>query len=172
MTRIVEMLPETGYVAPDANQLRSLLKIVCSVHPALRTNDVETQFGRAFWMVGHMFRLPTPSKRHSPSWLLETANQQLLERVGWQPAFFAACLAHGDVCWQKADATLGALYELGLNPWSGLHCANSWRSLLQGRQSACADAAVRKPAAAKRALAGPDISGGPRNRRDAARRRQ
>jgi hypothetical protein len=48
-------------------------------------------------------------------------------------AFLAAALAHGDIPWQSADPTLGALLEIGLDPHTGLKCTNAWRAILAGQ---------------------------------------
>ena len=141
MTRIVTQLPNTGFERPTPAEARALFEIVCAVHPSLRSKEAEQQFAIGLFAVGHMYRLPAPSKQHDPSWLLQQANENIIESVYWQPieapAFFLACRAHCDVPWQEHNGSLGALYELGLQPWTGkrLETPNAWRGLLDGTRN-------------------------------------
>ena len=70
---------------------------------------------------------------------LDAANALLNERLGVEAvsgdAFLSACLAAGDVCWQRADPERGAILELGLDPHHGRPCSNIWAAILKGEAS-------------------------------------
>ena len=94
MTQVRIEPPSTGYEQPDdASELMRLYDIACRAHPELRSETAQQQFGRAFFCVGHMWRLDAPSKKHDPSWPLQRANEDILEPLGYtrieSPRFFS-----------------------------------------------------------------------------------
>ena len=137
MVTITTRLPETGLELPSPAELARLRKIVLAAHPWLRDGaPAEREFVRAFWAAGMAFRTASPCRSRSFAAFVDDACELLTqygsEGVGGS-AFMAACLAHGDICWQKPDATIGALLEIGLNAYQGGKCANAWRDILAGK---------------------------------------
>ncbi len=112
MTTISLGLPETHFIAPSSRELLRLYEIATAAHPHLKSEESRHQFGPAFWMTGFQFRLPAPSKRHTPEWLLEQGNV-LLARHATEPvglgAYLLAIVAHADIPWQKQDLSKGAV---------------------------------------------------------------
>lgn len=135
--RIVQGLPATGLIMPTDDEATRLMKIVAAAHPSLAGVDL-FEFRRAFWAQGQCFRTPAPvSKRYFHAHVDDAC--ELLERHGAKQiggtAFLAACIGAGDVPWQAADPSVGALLELGLNPHNGRPCSNVWLQILTGEAS-------------------------------------
>lgn len=153
MTTITTSLPSTGFEQPSDKEILALMKIVYGAHPDLRGNaetflrkgrdllgtvdDFEVEFGRAFVAVGYAFRTVEPVTTRYFHSLVEDANALLRRYWGAKPvsgtALLAAIIAHGDVCWRPANRAVGQLLEVGLDPYSGVRCANAWRGILEGR---------------------------------------
>jgi hypothetical protein len=135
MMRIVTLAPQTGLAMPNDDELAKLMAIVLTAHSWLAGFDL-AEFRRSFWAQGKCYRTAAPDKsRYFQSWV-DDANA-LLERFDKRgvegASFLAACLAAGDVVWQRADPSVGALLELGLNQYTGRPCSNAWRSVLRGQ---------------------------------------
>lgn len=132
--KITTTLPNTGYTAPNATQMASLLRIVLAAHPWLGAVD-QHAFARAMWATGLLYRTrETRRDKYFHSWV-EVGNQRLTEQDA-EPVtgaeFMAAVIGHGDIVWQRQDARQGALLEIGVDEFRGLACQNSWRRILTG----------------------------------------
>jgi hypothetical protein len=134
MPEITYSLPATGYIAPSLAELRALYAIVIEAHPRLKSEETQSEFARAFWAVGHQFRLDAPNASLDPTYLVEQANI-LLRRSGAEPvmlsSFFLACRASCDICWRAHDPAKGEILALGLDPFSGRKTSNRWLRLLE-----------------------------------------
>jgi hypothetical protein len=129
---------------PDDKQLQRLQSIVLAAHPWLATEvtkdgNAAGQFRLAFSYLGHVYRTETTNKRrYFHSWI-EDANDWLHQLDIWREvggaALLCAVIGHGDICWQRADHTVGALLEIGADPYSGRRCANAWRGILDGTRT-------------------------------------
>ena len=134
-------LPNTGFCNCAEDDARKLMHIVDAGAPwlALVATTSLSEFRRAFLATGLMFRTAEPVSKYAAGHFLDAANAMLLERLGSCSvdgvAFFGAILAHGDIRWRKADASLGQLLELGLDQYHGRQCENSWRGLLTGERN-------------------------------------
>ena len=136
MTRVTIAAPATNLEMPSADELVQLRNIAASAHPEIDASFDHDEFRRAFWCVGQNFRTPAPRKDRFYSAWIDQANE-LLERqdaaqIGG-PSFLVACIAAGDITWQAANADVGALLEIGLDPYRGRPCSNVWRDVLSGR---------------------------------------
>jgi hypothetical protein len=135
--------PDTGYVRPTHDQLRSLRKIVLSVYPKLGdgapTDELaaEREFLCAFWAQGQFFR-SEPNEREAFVSILDAANLKLAEHgcqsVGAN-AFIAACWAAGDVKIRLANGRVGQLLAVGLvSDRQGLRCnPGRWQAIAAGQ---------------------------------------
>jgi hypothetical protein len=118
-----------------------LARIVDAAHPwiGLIENSDPEEFQRAFAAAGYMFRTAEPVSKYAFTHFLDEGNVLLRERMGASsvgaPAFLGAVLAHGDVCWRKADPGLGQLLELGLDIHQGQRCSHAWRGILTGERN-------------------------------------
>lgn len=129
--------PETGYEAPTPAELRALAKIVGAAHPELGVEKIpEDELARAMLATGHMFRLAEPDTCKYADAHFSDANGYLkfvgLASVGGE-AFTASIFIHNDIFYRAANAAVGQVFELGLNPTYGRKCSNAWRGLLEGR---------------------------------------
>lgn len=110
--RIVEQPNQTRAVMPDDDQLRQLVGIVLDRHPWLgATNRDEAftlaDFRTAFVAQGRFFRAHvTDQSRFFFSWVARAT--ELVDHEVHGGAFLAACLAAGDVKWQRNDPASGA----------------------------------------------------------------
>lgn len=134
--RITTRLPDTRFVAPSDAQLAALLKIVEAARPPLRGKVGAEEFKRAFIAAGYFWRTSAPRRDHYFGHWVALANDMLagvwgLEGVSGD-AFLAAVHAHGDVAWRAPDPRLGVILEVGLDPYTGAYCNNTWRGLLDG----------------------------------------
>jgi len=115
-------------------ELAALLKIVEASRPESKTGLAE--FKRAFVAVGFQFRQASPNASKYFHTHIAALNEFLAGSLGWEPvsgyAAFAAIVAHNDVSWRAADARIGQMLEVALDPHSGRPCANAWRGLLAG----------------------------------------
>lgn len=132
--RITTLLPSTGFERPTGAELRALLKIVRTEHELPPIGEGE--FARAFWAVGFQFRLAEPdTSLHFQSHVDHCNN--LLSRYNHGEtdgaAVLAAIVAHSDIPYRLADRAKGQLLEIGMNPFSGIGCANTWRAVLAGQ---------------------------------------
>jgi hypothetical protein len=140
VTVTTNALPQTGFAQPTVSELHRLKSLVRAAYPELEKSaageaDFDEQFCCAFYRIGYMFRLNRPSPKKYFWLIVEEASSWLLEKgmsAVSVPAFLAACHAHGDVPWQAADPSVGALLEVGLDPYDGRVCNNAWRDLLLG----------------------------------------
>jgi hypothetical protein len=89
-----------------------------------------------------MFRTPEPVSKYAVNHFLDAGNAMLTEKWGAPGvsgvAFLGAMLAHGDIVWRRADASLGQLLEIGLDLYQGRQCENAWRGLLTGERNVMA----------------------------------
>jgi hypothetical protein len=145
--RITRELPDTAFEPATSEQMSRLLKIVLAVHPELAVD--EEAFLDAFLAAGLMFRTLTQAKDRFFYDIVGAANAMLEELFDVRPvssaAFLAACFAHGDICWQRPDASQGALLEIGLCPTHGIKLTrpNRWRALLSGEANLLAPTSPR-----------------------------
>jgi len=134
MTTITTQMPATGLVVPPDRELRSLREIVTAAYPDWKCS--EDEFRRAFIGIGYQFRLAVLSRKYYFGSHVDHVNDVLITRLGMEgvsgSAVMCAVLAHGDVLWQKGDASKGVILSLGLDPHSGLRCRNAWQSVLKG----------------------------------------
>ena len=133
--RNVTLAQQTGLQMPDEAELAKLMAIVLAAHSWLAGFDLP-EFRRAFWAQGKFFRTAAPDKsRYYRAWI-DDANV-LLERFDKRgvegASFLSACLAAGDVIWQRSDPSKGAMLEIGLNQYAGARCSNAWRDILRGQ---------------------------------------
>jgi hypothetical protein len=136
MVTITTLAPDTGAHMPDAKQLKSLRKIVAAAHPWIdgvgtEGDEADHEFWRAFRAVGMFYRTELPDEKRGFGWHLDHASSMLGERIGGG-MFLAACLAAGDVVWRRADASVGQLLTVGLNPYQGLKANNRWLAIASG----------------------------------------
>lgn len=137
MTTISE-LPMKHFAMPTVGQVRNLREIVIAAHPWLRDGPGEDgEAMRAFWAAGTFYRRVQPSSLHYFSFYLDAANRRL-EDVNLAPisgnALLIACIAWGDIPWQRPDRFVGALLELGLDEWSGRRANDVWKDVLTGER--------------------------------------
>lgn len=157
MTRpfLTELLPSTNYEQPTAAEMSALRRIVRGVHDAWlgggEGSEVERDrsFYRAFWVTGACFYRTREVRRDKYfSSFFEFGNHRL-EENGILPtderSFMLACLAHGDIVWQRKDPAVGALLELGLHEYHGAACSNRWRQILTGEAKLLAATPPRAP---------------------------
>jgi hypothetical protein len=136
--RITTFVPATGFQQPSRDEAERLLRVVMKAgRPELRNAEIEADtFHRAFVATGYLYRLAQPSKTRSFGGLLDEANHLLQITFDASPvtgaAFFAAILAHGDVCWREQNDSIGQVLEDGLDPYTGGPTANRWRDILTG----------------------------------------
>lgn len=127
MTTVTYSLPHTGYFPPTAEEAAKLARIVDAAHPglALIASTELPEFRRALSAVGFMFRTAEPVSKYSFIHFVDEANVMLVERLNASSvsgtAIFGAILAHGDICWRKADASLGPLLEVGLDLYKAVN---------------------------------------------------
>jgi len=137
MTTVTEGLPHTGFVMPDADQLRRLLEIVTAEYREFRGAFGEDEFRRAFWAAGTFYRRPALATDVYWVHWVERSNERLvlagLQPIGG-PALLAALLAHADVLIQWPDPGVGALLEVSLNEFSGRSANNVWIDLIAGER--------------------------------------
>jgi hypothetical protein len=143
MVRVTTKGPDTGYVAPTRDQLRSLRKIVLATYPRLvegaPTDELaaEREFLCAFWAQGQFYR-GEPNEKQSFVSLLDIANDKLVEH-GCQSiganAFIAACWAAGDVPIRLANGKVGQLLAIGLvSDRQGQRCnPGRWQAIAAGQ---------------------------------------
>jgi len=140
MVRITESLPATGFALPTAAeviQLAGIIRRQCGwIHPF--DND---SFGRAFWAIGHQFRLRDTDRRVMFHTHVARVNELLASRdlpaVGG-PSVLASVVAHGDVFYRRHNGRFGQLLEVALSHVGpGASCANAWRGVLRGEALKC-----------------------------------
>jgi hypothetical protein len=126
--------PSTGFVRPTAEELRTLGDRVYAAFDFLAPCS-ETALERAFIAIGHMFRLPEPSKLAFHSHV-ERVNDvaRLLGFRGETPgnAVLTALICHNDVPWRAHAPNTGQMLECALDPYSGRPCSNAWKKVLAG----------------------------------------
>jgi hypothetical protein len=138
MTTITTMSPRTGFVAPSEEQAAALARVVDSAHPWLgliSTTDLQ-EFRRALVVVGRMWRLETPSKKHPFSHFLDAGNEMLRE---WGSesvsgnALMGGIIGHSDVAWIRPEPKAGVVLAVALDEFAGKPCSNRWRDVVEGR---------------------------------------
>jgi hypothetical protein len=131
---ITTLLPDTGYQAPNADELPKLHAIVLRVHPGL--NAPMSEFSRAMFAAGCFFRTAAPDRSRYFSTWLDRANE-ILAQAGSSSigggSLLGALIAHADVCWRAENRDAGQMLEVGLNQYRGARCQNSWRDVLAGQ---------------------------------------
>jgi hypothetical protein len=140
--------PSTGAIMPDAEQLRSLRKIVAAAHPwigggvADESDESDREFAAAFRAVGRFYRTELPDETRSFGWIVDHSNAGGSEHVSGS-MFLAACLAAGDVNWRRGDTSVGQLLSIALNPYQGIKANNRWQAILSGTGNILAPMAPR-----------------------------
>jgi hypothetical protein len=141
MVSVSYSLPGTGFFPPDAKQANALARIVDAAFPdvgLIRSTDLP-EFSRALSAVGYMYRTAEPVSKYSFIHFVDAANDLLTEHLHGSSvsgtAVFGAVLAHADICWRKADRSLGQMLEVGLDLYQGRMCENAWRGLLTGERN-------------------------------------
>ena len=136
----------SGADMPTDDELERLYAIVVAKHPwlnlereAKRTEhgdrDFMGEFRNALYAIARMRRSEPGGDRYWAS-MVDDANGVLRShRLGEVEgdALLCAAIAHGDVAWRRADASLGQLLEVGLAPLhQGKPAASRWRQILNG----------------------------------------
>ena len=126
--------PATNAQMPDDSQLEKLRALVGATHPWLGVGreafDLES-FKRAFLAQGLFFRTHAPRQDRRFASFLEYVEDTFDVRV-FGPAFLAACIASGEIPWQRQDMSAGRVLEVGLNEYTGATSGNTWRRILTG----------------------------------------
>ena len=125
----ITILDDSNYIAPTDADLKQLKAMVFGKHhdieaAAARIVDFDQQFRRAFAAVGHMYRLPAPSKKHYFSFYVDAANDWLVRhgRPGVAgPPILCAVFGHADIFWTAPTDARGARSRLRHLLRSALH---------------------------------------------------
>jgi hypothetical protein len=134
----VTVSPNTnGFIQPTQDESRRLMNLVRAAYPRL-TLDNAAEFHRAMIASGYMHRHRAgPNQKYSYMFILDAANRLLAERFGLSTVssdhFLGACIAHGDVPYVFFNANAGQMTGVGLDPYSGTKCQNTWKKLLAGQ---------------------------------------
>jgi hypothetical protein len=138
---ITYSIPRTGYSPPDTQEAGRLLKIVDAGAPWLKlaANVEVDEFRRAMAASGLMFRASEPVTKYAFGHFVDAANELVMTHgrggsIGGV-AFLGSVLAHADVCWRRADGSVGQMLEVGLDVYAGRGCQNAWRGLLTGERN-------------------------------------
>ena len=131
---------------PSEDELRKLPGVVFGTYPTLRTwtpgsryadqdeNGFMQQFAAAFTYVAHMGRAEIDHKRSASFWADAASewhrHRDVRVNIGGS-AFLAACIAAGDVAFQRSDQ-FGNVWAVGLVSWGGRKATDAWRNALRG----------------------------------------
>ena len=146
-SRIVYPVERAKIALPTDDELRKLLDVVFGSYPTLRPwtpgsrfasqdeEDFVRQFSAAFTFVAHQGRTEEVDKKQSIGWWADQAEEWWRQRnahtnVGGG-AFLAACVAAGDIQFQRSD-TWGNVWAVGLVSFGGRAATEAWRSALRG----------------------------------------
>jgi len=137
---------------PNDSELERLLAIVRAAHPWLVRDEGREAFYLdafrvAFWATGLFFRTHAPRADRRFASFLEHVEDTYDVRV-FGPAFLAACIATGEIPWQRQDMSAGRSLEVGLHEFTGLPSRNTWRDILSGRAGLLAPVQRRLPGVA------------------------
>ncbi len=127
--------PETGFVRPTAEELRTLADRAYAEYDFLVPCS-EATLERAFIAVGHMFRLAEPSRKLAFYSHVENVGD-VAQRLGFRGetpgnAVLTALICHNDVPWRAHAPHAGQMLECALDPYSGRPCSNAYRRVLAG----------------------------------------
>ncbi|WP_072824770.1 hypothetical protein [Bradyrhizobium erythrophlei] len=145
--RITLSIERAKIALPNEDELRKLLDVVFGTYPTLRPwthgssyafqdeQNFTRQFSAAFGYVSSQGRADEIDMKHSVSWWADQASDWLRHRgdrtdIGGA-AFLAACVAAGDVAFQRSDQ-FGNVWAVGLASWEGRKATEAWRNVLCG----------------------------------------
>jgi hypothetical protein len=144
--RIVYPVERAKIALPTDDELPKLRDVVFATYPTLRPwtpgsnyafqdeENFNRQFSAAFTYVAHKGRDEIDMK-HSSSWWADQASDWLRHRGDRTniegAAFLTACLAAGDVEFQRSDQ-FGNVWAVGLASWGGRKATEAWRNVLRG----------------------------------------
>jgi hypothetical protein len=147
--RIVHPVERAPIALPTDDELLKLRDVVFGAYPTLRPwtpgsnsafqdeQDFKRQFAAAFTFVAHLGRTDEVDKKQSVSWWADEAAEWWRQRGSRQnvggSAFLAACVAAGDVRFQRSDQ-FGNLWAVALVRFGGTTPKKeAWRDVLGGQ---------------------------------------
>jgi hypothetical protein len=144
--RIIHPVESAKIALPNAEELRKLLEIVFGTYPTLRPwtpgsrsafadEQVFTEeFSAAFIFVANQGRAAKLDKKSICRWADEAGDwwrqRNNRKNVGGG-AFLAACIAAGDVEFQRSDH-FGNVWAVALATFGGRPATEAWRNVLRG----------------------------------------
>ena len=145
--RIVYPVERAKIALPSDDELRKLLDVVFGSYPMLRPwtpgsrfasqdeEDFVRQFSAAFTYVAHQGRAEEVDKNRSVGWWADQAGEWWRQKkaptnIG-SGAFLAACVAAGDIPFQRSDQ-FGNVWAVALLTFGGRPATEAWRSVLRG----------------------------------------
>jgi hypothetical protein len=147
--RIVHPIERAPIALPTDDELLKLRGVVFGAYPTLRPwtqgsnyafqdeQDFKRQFAAAFTFVAHLGRTDEVDKKRSVSWWADEAAEWWSQRgsrtnVGGS-AFLTACVAAGDVPFQRSDQ-FGNVWAVALVRFGGAKPKKeAWRDVLGGQ---------------------------------------
>jgi hypothetical protein len=147
-TRIFHPIERAKIALPNDEELKKLLDVVFGCYPTLRPwtagtrfasqdeEDFIRQFSAAFTFVAHQGRAEELDTKRSVGWWADQAVQWWSHRnartnVGGG-AFLAACVAAGDVDFQRSDQ-FGNIWAVALVTFGGRPATSAWQNVLRGQ---------------------------------------
>jgi hypothetical protein len=145
--RIVHPIERAKIALPTDEELRKLLGVVFGAYPTLRPwtpgsrfadqdeADFNQQFSAAFTYVAHQGRTEEVDKKRSVGWWADQAADWFRQKkaptnVG-SGAFLAACVAAGDIPFQRSDQ-YGNTWAVALVTFGGRPATDAWKKVLGG----------------------------------------